>query len=159
MANRGVVPRPRIVDSVIDARGRTTYQSAHETIGRAVSADTADSLAAMMRRTVTRGTARQYFFDRRGNAFLPNISAAGKTGTLNGSDPYRGYTWFVGFAPVEDPQIAVAALVINEPRWRIKGAFVARETMRYWLVTRPRAIARAEREAARQLEAETAPAL
>ena len=88
--------------------------------------------------------------DQRGNAFLPGIQAAGKTGTLAGDDPYRGYTWFVGFAPADAPTIAVAALVVNEPRWRIKGAYAAREAMRYWLVERPRQLERAAREAERR---------
>jgi cell division protein FtsI/penicillin-binding protein 2 len=91
----------------------------------------------MMERTVTDGTARRSFHDARGNAFLPGIRVAGKTGTLSGSDPYRGYTWWVGFAPADRPTIAVAALVVNTPRWRIKASYLARETLRYYLVERP----------------------
>ncbi|MGE0786945.1 MAG: penicillin-binding transpeptidase domain-containing protein [Sandaracinaceae bacterium] len=156
VASGGVMPRATIVDTVLDARGRVTYE-AHPTPFRTVmEPEVASRVADMMRQTVAHGTARQYFFDGRGNPFLPGIDAAGKTGTLTGSDPYRGYTWFVGFAPVDDPQIAVAALVVNEPRWRIKGSFAAREAMRYWLVTRPALERREAREAERRMAEQAA---
>ena len=83
------------------------------------------------------GTARRTFHDRHGRPFLPGVRIAGKTGTLSGSDPYRGYTWWVGFAPAEAPTIAVAALAVNTPLWRIKASYVAREALRYYLVERP----------------------
>ena len=63
--------------------------------------------------------------------------------SLSAERPYRGYTWFVGFAPAEDPQIAVATLIVNTPRWRIKAAYAAREALRYYLVEKPRAEAAA----------------
>jgi cell division protein FtsI/penicillin-binding protein 2 len=150
VANDGRMPRATLVDQVIDARGRVSYRAEAEVFREVIPRATARTLNRLMRNTVSRGTARRYFFDRRGNAFLPGIEAAGKTGTLAGSDPYRGYTWFVGFAPADEPEIAVAALVVNEPRWRIKGAYAAREALRYWLVERPRRLARAAREAERR---------
>ncbi len=154
VANQGRMARPTLVDEVIDGDGDVTYQAQATVLREVISPETAAAVGAMMRRTLARGgTARRYFVDQRGNAFLPGIAAAGKTGTLAGDDPYRGYTWFIGFAPVDDPQIAVAALVVNEPRWRIKGALVARETMRHWLVTRPRNQRRAARAAERSIEA------
>ena len=101
-----------------------------------------------MERTVSRGTARSAFFDDKGQPFLPGIIVAGKTGTLTRERPsYRGYTWWVGFAPLERPTIAVAALVVNTPEWRIKASYLAREALRYHLVVRPRA-ARASASAA-----------
>lgn len=152
IAADGTMPRPTVVDTVIDSRGAITYEAEAEPLREVVAPETAHAVARMMRETVSHGTARRYFFDRRGNSFLPGIDVAGKTGTLAGSDPYRGYTWFVGFAPVEDPQIAVASLVVNDPAWRIKGAYAAREALRYWLVQRPREQRRAAREAERRIE-------
>ena len=141
------MPRATLVDQVIDGAGRVSYEAEPEIFREVVPSATARAVGRMMVETTRRGTARRYFFDQRGNAFLPGIEAAGKTGTLANDEPYRGYTWFVGFAPVDDPQIAVAALVVNEPRWRIKGAYAAREAMRYWLVQRPREQAAATRAA------------
>lgn len=144
IANDGRMPRAAMVDELIDAEGHVVYAhrpSIHrEVIGRL----TARALNRMMRRTVSHGTARRTFHDDRGNPFLPGIVVAGKTGTLSEERPFRGYTWWVGFAPADDPQIAVAALVINRPEWRIKASFVAREALRHWLVVRPREAARAQ---------------
>ncbi|MCB9596271.1 MAG: penicillin-binding protein [Sandaracinaceae bacterium] len=154
IANDGRMPVATLVDEVIDGRGEVRYEATPSIHREVISAETANRVTAMMQRTVApRGTARSWFFDRRGNAFVPGFDVAGKTGTLAAEDPYRSYTWFVGFAPVDDPQIAVAALVVNGPRWRIKGAYIAREAMRHWLVTRPRLQRRAAQEAERAAEA------
>ncbi len=152
IANEGRMPRATLVDQVLDARGGIAYRAQPQVFREVIPARTARAVNAMMRETVTHGTARRTFFDDHGNAFLPDVEVAGKTGTLTSGEPYRGYTWFVGFAPADAPQIAVAALVVNEPRWRIKAAYAAREALRYWLVVRPREEERAAREAREQLE-------
>ncbi|MBX3272079.1 MAG: penicillin-binding protein [Sandaracinaceae bacterium] len=153
IANGGRMPRPTLVDEVIDASGAITYEASPAMHREVIAEPTAAAVTRMMQRTLARGgTGRQWFFDPSGEPFLPGIEVAGKTGTLASNDPYRSYTWFVGFAPVEEPRIAVAALVVNGARWRIKGSFVAREAMRHWLVTRPRQL----REAARRAEREAA---
>jgi cell division protein FtsI/penicillin-binding protein 2 len=63
---------------------------------------------------------------------------AGKTGTLNAYEPtFRAYTWFVGFAPVEAPRVAVATLVVNNPTWRIKASEVARSLLQAYFREHP----------------------
>jgi hypothetical protein len=37
------------------------------------------------------------------------------------------FEWFAGVAPVGDPKLAVAALVVNDSRWKIKGSYVGKE--------------------------------
>jgi peptidoglycan glycosyltransferase len=41
------------------------------------------------------------------------VTVAGKTGTAESDDPARNQAWFIGFAPAEDPQIAVAVVIEN----------------------------------------------
>jgi cell division protein FtsI/penicillin-binding protein 2 len=43
----------------------------------------------------------------------------------------------VGFAPVDDPQVAVASVVVNERLWRVKAPYVAREALRAWFEGAP----------------------
>ncbi len=143
-ANDGKMPRAAIVDRVVDANDRVLYRHEPEVFRAVIPRHTARVVGEMMERTVSDGTARRSFHDDRGNPFLPGIRVAGKTGTLSGSDPYRGYTWWVGFAPADHPTIAVAALVVNTPRWRIKASYVARETLRYYLLEAPSAEPAAE---------------
>lgn len=143
IANDGRMPRPSIVDTVRDRQGRVVWEHRPGIVRQVIGRLTARALNWMMRRTVTHGTARRAFWSERGLPFLPGIAVAGKTGTLTSERPYRGYTWWVGFAPADAPAIAVAALVVNRPLWRIKASVVAREALRYWLVVRPRQSTRA----------------
>ena len=63
--------------------------------------------------------------------------AVGKTGSLADKKPFRDYTWFVGYAPKENPQVAVAALIVNDYVWRIRAPWLAREAMRLYLAGKP----------------------
>jgi penicillin-binding protein A len=101
VANEGAVMRPRIVDQVFDANGSTVRSFAPQRSGMAMSSATASVIAQMMERTVTEGTGTR--------AAVPGIRVAGKTGTAQG--PHGPEAWFIGFAPVDDPVIAIAVLV------------------------------------------------
>ena len=91
----------------------------------------AASLSDMMETCVTEGTGRRAFRER-GRYVLP-VRAAGKTGSLANRTPFRDFSWFVGFAPKDNPKIAVAAVIVNGPKWRIRAPYVVRETMRFFL--------------------------
>jgi penicillin-binding protein A len=129
VANGGTFIPPRVIESVVGA----PTPAPHE--GRPVlRPEVASALARMMETTFTEGTARKAFRrDRRlRGSPLREVSVAGKTGSLSEKEPFRDYTWFVGFAPVEDPQIAVAAVVVNDRLWRVKASFVAHEALKAW---------------------------
>ncbi len=138
IANEGRMPRASMVDRVLDEEGHVTYETRPETFRSVVGARTARLVGQMMQRTVSEGTARRAFHDDHGRPFLPGMDVAGKTGTLSSERPYRGYTWWVGFAPADEPRIALAALVINTPRWRIKASHAAVEALRQYLVVEHR---------------------
>lgn len=131
VANNGVTLEPRIVQAVYkendkiweDTRGPTVLR-------RAVKPETAAEMTAMMLETVPNGSAYKSFHDKRGKAYLPDIAVAGKTGTLIRQKDARFYTWFVGFAPADKPEVAIATLVVNTPTWRVKGPEVARNVLR-----------------------------
>jgi cell division protein FtsI/penicillin-binding protein 2 len=92
-------------------------------------ADVAEQVTAMMEQTVTSGTAHRIFAER--GMRVPG--AVGKTGSLADKRPFRDYTWFVGFAPKDAPKIAVAAVIVNDPLWRIRATWLGREAMRLYL--------------------------
>jgi cell division protein FtsI/penicillin-binding protein 2 len=77
----------------------------------------------MLSRTVTSGTSRRAFHDRRGRPRL-DVEIAAKTGSINGTDPKGHYSWFAAFAPARTPRIALVALVINQDKWKIKSTQV-----------------------------------
>lgn len=133
IANGGAMQEAYIVDRVLDASGNVVEQRRGALFRQVITARIAKTLARMMVSTTERGTSRRAFHDERGLPFLPRVEVAGKTGTLTGQNPYRAYSWWIGFAPVDTPKIALAALVVNKPVWRIKASFVARETLRQYL--------------------------
>lgn len=133
-ANDGNMPRPRLIERVVLPDGKVQPTPAGGVALRTViSPKTAHAVGKMMLRTCKDGTARTAFLDGRGRAQLPGIQVAGKTGSLSANDPYRAYSWWVGFAPADAPRIAVAALIVNGPVWRIKSSFLAREVLREYL--------------------------
>ena len=82
----------------------------------------------MMEVTVRRGTCWRAFHDESGRPYLPHIPVAGKTGTLGEQD--ATFSWFVGFAPSQQPEVVVSVLLKNGPLWQKKANEVARD----WLV-------------------------
>lgn len=127
----GLTLRPRIVRA-LRAGDQLTWQAdpAPVRLRRAVPEGRALELNKMMRETVTSGSAMRSFRDPRGRPYLGDVRVAGKTGTLSRSEQNRYYTWFVGFAPAEQPRVAVAALVVNTPIWRLKAPQLARDVLR-----------------------------
>jgi peptidoglycan glycosyltransferase len=105
VADGGVVPRPRLVREIIDASGGIVEGFAPEDLGRAMSSETATQITEMMVAVVADGTGT--------NAQIPNVTVAGKTGTAQSAEGAAPHAWFICFAPVEDPQLAVAVVVEN----------------------------------------------
>lgn len=87
----------------------------------------AAALTQMLQQTVTEGTARRVFGE---DGSL--LDAVGKTGTLSDVNA-RQYSWFIGFAPRTDPQIAIAAVTVSEPGKKTPAAVIGREALRYYL--------------------------
>lgn len=131
IANGGVTLEPRIVRSITKER-ETLWESDGKprVLRRAVKPETAKEVTKMMLQTVHNGSAYTQFHDKQGRPFIPKIHIAGKTGTLTNHKANRHYTWFVGFAPAEKPEVAVSVLVVNTPIWRIKGPMLAQEVLK-----------------------------
>jgi cell division protein FtsI/penicillin-binding protein 2 len=136
IAQKGAMLRPYVVDRITDADGRVVHRSGPSFVGRPITAQTAAALLDAMKGTVSGGTARKAFRDDRGSPLLPGVEVAGKTGTLNGRDPYRAYSWFVAVAPADKPEIALAVLIVNKPEWRIKSAPFAAMLLRKYFEAR-----------------------
>ena len=134
VGNAGDIPIPRLVRSI--ARdGVEIYSAESGTLGRAIAPATAKDLAKMMTLTTKSGTGAKYF--RKRHEVMKGIPVAGKTGSLSNTigGARRHNSWFVGFAPADDPEIAVAALVVNDLKWRIKGTYLAREVMEEYFLS------------------------
>ncbi len=101
VANKGELMEPRLWSKVIDPDGRETkLDPARQS--RVMSEDTASELNTMMQGVVNEGTGTA--------AAVSGIDVAGKTGTAEIS-PGVNDAWFIGFAPADDPQIAISCVV------------------------------------------------
>jgi len=114
VANRGELVPPTLVVG--------GEQRGHRVIGD----KTARALRQMMADTVTKGTGRKSF----GAAPRLPMSAAGKTGSLTDYKTGLDTSWFVGFAPADNPELVVAAVVVNTGIWHIKAPWLAKESLR-----------------------------
>lgn len=102
IANDGVVMNPQMVDAVIGNDLSVIRSFENSEFGRAMEATTADQITASMVASVSTGAAQ--------GARIDGIDVAGKTGTAeNGNRPHT--LWFTGFAPADDPAVAVAVVV------------------------------------------------
>lgn len=127
LANDGVRVAPHLVREVRSGDGAVVY-SAQPEQRRVVSAETAIALRGMLEGVTLNGTAKK--------AQLDGYSAAGKTGTAQKIDPKtKAYSStkfvgsFVGFAPVNNPQVVII-VVIDEPSGAYHGGDVAAPVFR-----------------------------
>ena len=117
IANDGIMPTPALWKDGVTGAGRKVMDGNHARV-----------IGAMMEMTVTEGTARKAFRERRRYA-LGNVRAAGKTGSLAEQGPFRDYSWFVGYAPAENPTVVVSTFIMNDAQWRIRASYVGREML------------------------------
>jgi cell division protein FtsI/penicillin-binding protein 2 len=121
----GELVAPRWIERVWDPDGRELLVP-EPAPGRAVlSPALTNELRAMLVETTRSGTARRAFRKRNGQPLLGEVSVAGKTGSLSGKDPDGRYEWFIGVAPAEAPQIAIATVIVQTPRYRRTASQVA----------------------------------
>ena len=129
VANGGVMMTPSFAKEILDAKGTPVFTQKPQPLRTVTTPETAASLARMLSTTVVSGTSRKAFHDRRGRPMFATLHVAAKTGSIDGKDPAGHYSWFAAYAPMEDPQIAIAALVINENKWRIKATYVGEQAL------------------------------
>lgn len=128
IANGGKMMAPGLTGSILDGQGIEKETFTPRELRRLVTPETSASLTRMLSSTVLTGTSRKAFHDRRGRPML-TVSIAAKTGSINGTDPKGHYSWFAAFAPIQNPRIALVALVINPDKWKIKASQVGEQAL------------------------------
>jgi penicillin-binding protein 2 len=109
IANDGELLRPRLVREILDSHGNVVTTFAKEVRARVpVNQDHLAVMREAMRQSVTTGVAR--------SAQVAGLAIAGKTGSAEfgparADGSYDTHGWFVGFAPYENPEIAVVVFV------------------------------------------------
>jgi cell division protein FtsI (penicillin-binding protein 3) len=114
VANGGRLMQPQIVRAVLDEQGREARSFEPKAVRQVISPETARVLTGMMTKVVSEGTGH--------NAAIAGFEVAGKTGTAQKLEPGTrrysrapGVLSFVGFAPADDPRLAMIVL-LDEPK-------------------------------------------
>jgi peptidoglycan glycosyltransferase len=105
VANDGDLMEPYLIQDVRDSDLELVDQTNPRRFASPFSSSTADALTEMMLAVVNNGSGT--------GAQIPGVDVAGKTGTAQ-DDPRSPTLWFTGFAPADDPQVAVAVVLENE---------------------------------------------
>ena len=127
IASGGAMPRPVLIDRIEDRDGEPLYESSPVKWRDTVLPETANAVVRMMVKTVEMGTSHRTFGTPERTPLLHDMDVAAKTGSLSGWTPSVHFEWFAGVAPVGSPRLALAALVVNDNRWKIKGSYVGKE--------------------------------
>ena len=103
IANAGIEMKPYLVDQIFTSNLTLLEEGKPTELRRSITTSTAERLKTMMIASVSSGVGS--------NARISGVKVAGKTGTAeNGvNDPYT--LWFTGFAPADNPQVAVAVVI------------------------------------------------
>jgi len=106
VANDGKLMEPRLTDKVVDPDGRTVQTIQPQVYDQVMSPQTASAVNQMMRTVVDEGTGTPAKLGS-------GVPFAGKTGTASIGTTGSGLTqpWFIGFAPANDPKVAVAVTI------------------------------------------------
>ena len=118
IGNGGRLMRPQLTDRVVRKDGRVAERIRADLQSQVMKPETAQQLTDMMSRVVEEGTGTA--------AALSGIPVAGKTGTAEVGE-FREFTqpWFICFAPVDDPQLAVAVTLERQPAGSQGGTVAA----------------------------------
>ncbi|MDD5655502.1 MAG: penicillin-binding transpeptidase domain-containing protein, partial [Candidatus Omnitrophica bacterium] len=122
IANGGQLMKPYIIDSVRNEQGRVIKQNKPVLIRKVISTDTALRIKKILTGVVEEGTGKL--------AKVKGFSAAGKTGTAQKLEADGRYSHskfvgsFIGFAPAEDPLLAIV-VTVDEPHPYYFGGVVA----------------------------------
>ena len=128
IANDGVMMEPYLIESIQNAvDGAPMYVAEPREASVALDPRAAAELRVLMRETVRNGTSRKWFRQALRSRSLEGVEFGGKTGSLTGLNPAGKCDWFVGYARYHGERIAVAALTVNEKKWRVKSSRIASE--------------------------------
>lgn len=121
--NGGMLITPHFAVRATDKEGNLTKQFEYGTEDGAVTSETSETMKMLLEKVVSEGTGK--------NAYIEGFSIGGKTATSQklprGSGKYIAS--FIGFAPVENPQV-VGIIMIDEPVGTYYGGTIAAPVMR-----------------------------
>lgn len=103
IANGGITMKPHLVRNTLGADLQVISATRPAALATAMTPEHSQQLLAMMESVVTSGTGT--------TAQIPGVRVGGKTGTAETGEERPDVHWFVGVAPLNNPEVAVAVAV------------------------------------------------
>lgn len=103
IANKGVMLEPTLINKIKDYNGSVIREVNTLQVEKVTTPEYADEIARYMSEVVAKGTGTR--------AKVSGIQVCGKTGTAQHIESKTPHSWFIGFAPYKNPQIAIAVIV------------------------------------------------
>lgn len=125
IANNGEIMQPYLLDSITDYAGNIKYKAEPKLLKSAISQETANLIKSYMIATVNEGTAKR--------AKNSKIQIAAKTGTAENAEGKDPHSWFVAFAPADNPKIVVAVIVENGGAGSGRALEIAKDAILFYL--------------------------
>ena len=126
IANDGTLMKPHLVLEAKGKAGTTTVNPS--AVGEVVAPGIAHEIAAAMRLAVNGQIGRFFTF----GAALKSMVVAGKSGSAELGPNQQPHSWFIGFAPYDDPKVAIAVLVEHSGGGSVKASPIAGDLLRAW---------------------------
>ncbi len=123
VANDGELMRPHLVTAMTGEQGTRTIEP--QSMNRVISPADANAITAAMVQAVEGKVGSQFTT----GAKVKGVTTAGKSGTAELGGSGEPHSWFIGFAPAENPQIAIAVLVERGGRGGERAAPLAGSLM------------------------------
>ena len=125
ISNGGTVYRPHIVTEIRNASGKVTFRAKPSVEGRVrIPLNDLAMIRTGMRQAVLAGTAKA--------ADIAGVAICGKTGTADDPPRKRPHAWFICFAPMEKPTIAICVFAEGGGHGGSVSAPIARKMLEAW---------------------------
>ena len=128
VANGGELMRPQLVTAMTGQRSGSRTIGA-QSMGRVIPVADADAIKAAMVQAVEGRLGRLFT----SGAKVPGVTTAGKSGTAELGGSGEPHSWFIGFAPAENPTVVIAVLVEQAGRGGEVAAPIAGRLMARYL--------------------------
>ena len=124
VANGGYLVQPHVVEQIVDENGNIVKTSSTETKRQIISEETSQRMCEMLRINAVQGSGK--------NGYVPGYRIAGKTGTSEKNPKNNGLyiASYCGFAPADNPQIAMLVFYDEPQGDNYYGSYVAAPTFR-----------------------------
>ena len=105
IANGGKMAEPYLVQEIRDPSGFVQFRRDTRTLRDVMTPESAQTMNRLMKESVREGYASP--------AAIPGVAVGGKTGSAETGPGQKTHSWFIGYAPADNPTVAVAVIMEN----------------------------------------------